>query len=171
MPITDKELKDSLQTSFINRSFNSSDHLQSQLIENYSEKMKSVLDTLLYELSTCKEFFLSAAFLTKSGVAVLINSLLEAEERGVQGKILVSEYLEFTQPEALRALRQFKGIEVRVATQGNMHGKTYLFDKTDYSSIMIGSSNLTAAALKTNCLLYTSPSPRDATLSRMPSSA
>jgi len=150
MPITDKELKDSLQTSFINRSFNSSDHLQSQLIENYSEKMKCVLDTLLYELSTCKQFFLSAAFLTKSGVAVLINSLLEAEERGVQGKILVSEYLEFTQPEALRALRQFKCIEVRVATQGNMHGKTYLFDKIDYSSIMVGSSNLTAAALKTN---------------------
>ena len=27
------------------------------------------------------------------------------------------------------------------------------------------------AALNTNCLLYTSPSPRDATLSRMPSSA
>ena len=36
----------------------------------------------------------------------------------------------------------------------------------------IGSNNWAVAASKTkNCLLYTSPSPRDATLSRMPSSA
>ena len=35
----------------------------------------------------------------------------------------------------------------------------------------IGSSTRIEGAKLTNCLLYTSPSPRDATLSRMPSSA
>ena len=34
-----------------------------------------------------------------------------------------------------------------------------------------GSDKLQANALYTNCLLYTSPSPRDGLLSRMPSSA
>ena len=40
-------------------------------------------------------------------------------------------------------------------------------------AIIIGTTNTPAFSMRwfTNCLLYTSPSPRDATLSRMPSSA
>ena len=43
----------------------------------------------------------------------------------------------------------------------------------DYSSVVRGfiSPDLTGTYLFNICLLYTSPSPRDATLSRMPSSA
>lgn len=147
---TGVELEKSLYTGFVDQSERSKDILQPELVTNNWRKSRCVLDTILQELSTCDKFFMSAAFLTKSGVAVLLNALLESKARGVNGKILVSEYLGFTQPEALRALRQFTNVEVRVATTGNMHGKTYLFDKTDHSSIMIGSSNLTASALKEN---------------------
>ena len=42
----------------------------------------------------------------------------------------------------------------------------YLIDKDDYENV-----DVTIHPSFTNCLLYTSPSPRDATLSRMPSSA
>lgn len=144
------EIQESIYTGFIARTDHLNDSLQPQLITNDWRQSHCVLDTILDDISTCYEFFISAAFLTKSGVAILLNALLESEARGVKGKILVSEYLGFTQPEALRALRQFNNIEVRVATRGNMHGKTYLFDKTNYSSIMVGSSNLTASALKIN---------------------
>ena len=109
-----------------------------------------MLDAVLEGLSTCDSFFISAAFVTKSGVAVLTNALLETEARGIQGQILVSEYLGFTEPEALRSLQQFPNIELKIATTGNMHGKTYLFNRESHSSVMIGSSNLTASALKTN---------------------
>ena len=44
-------------------------------------------------------------------------------------------------------------------------------EKMTYESIMYGYRHIDTAAVYRNCLLYTSPSPRDATLSRMPSSA
>ena len=42
--------------------------------------------------------------------------------------------------------------------------------RSDYLNIKFGGKEL-AAPMYASCLLYTSPSPRDATLSRMPSSA
>ena len=46
-------------------------------------------------------------------------------------------------------------------------------DNVEFFTGACGSSNLTTAAIGTTgtCLLYTSPSPRDWTISRMPSSA
>ena len=44
------------------------------------------------------------AFVTTEGVATLINKLKELESRGINGKIIVSQYLNFTQPEALKRL-------------------------------------------------------------------
>jgi superfamily II DNA or RNA helicase len=70
--------------------------------------------------------------------------------RGVRGRVLVSAYQTFTQPEALRALRQFPNIELRMATTGNFHAKGYLFGKHGINSLLLGSSNLTANALRVN---------------------
>ena len=58
-------------------------------------------------------------------------------------------------------------------------GKSILLDalglalgsRADFGLIRQGSQNAQVSALFQICLLYTSPSPRDATLSRMPSSA
>ena len=145
-----EDLRNSLYTGFIDKATISPEQLQPRLIINDRASSQSVLDSLLSEITQCDRFFICAAFLTKSGVAVLLNTLQEIEARGVKGKILVSEYLGFTQPEALSALLKFRNINVRVATTGNLHGKMYIFDKPDHSALMIGSSNLTAAALKEN---------------------
>ena len=52
------------------------------------------------------------------------------------------------------------------------HGKTTLVDKMIYACKAIDNRKETKELiLDNNCLLYTSPSPRDRTRSRMPSSA
>lgn len=145
-----QELYDALQTGFIDKNITSHENLQPKLIINDHDASKSVLERLLFEITNCDRFFLCAAFITKSGIAVLLNALLKLQDNGIKGKILVSEYLGFTQPEALRSLKKFTNIELRIATKNNLHGKVYVFDKGDTSSIMIGSSNLTASALKDN---------------------
>ena len=87
--------------------------------------------------------------MTNSGVAAIINCLKELEEKNIKGKVLVSQYLNFTQPDALRKLLKFKNIDLKIATN-NFHSKGYLFKHGNTNSIIIGSSNLTQSALCTN---------------------
>jgi HKD family nuclease len=56
----------------------------------------------------------------------IINKLKELQNREITGQILVSQYLNFTQPEALKRLLQFKNIDLRIATTGNAHAKGYI---------------------------------------------
>lgn len=111
---------------------------------------KKVLTTIDKALRNCDEFWFSVAFLTKSGVAVLINLLKELELKKINGKILVSQYQNFTQPEALRTLLKFKNIDLRIVVKGDFHAKGYIFKKGISYDLIVGSSNLTASALCSN---------------------
>ena len=144
------ELNKGLQTGFIDKESASEMLYQPKLLVNKKNPPHKVLSTILEELRYCDEFYISVAFVTTSGVATLMNPLKELEEKGVKGKIVVSQYLNFTQPEALRKLLKFTNIELRIATKENSHSKGYLFKKAEYHNLIIGSSNLTAAALATN---------------------
>ena len=117
---------------------------------NKKNPPQKVLSTILEELRYCDEFYISVAFVTTSGIATLINTFKELENKGVKGNVVVSQYLNFTQPEALRKLLKFTNIELRIATKENSHSKGYLFKKSEYYNLIIGSSNLTASALATN---------------------
>ena len=150
MKASHEELRRSIETGFIDKNYSSNNLYLPQLITNNRLKNKKVLSTILNELRTCDEFYFSVAFLTKSGVAVLINTLEELRNRGIKGKVLVSQYQDFTQPEALKTLLQFENIELRIATEGNFHAKGYFFKHKDQYTLMVGSSNLTASALCTN---------------------
>jgi len=121
-----------------------------QLLVNDHANGKKVLTTILRELTECKAFCFAVAFVTKGGVAVLINTLKELEEKNIKGKILVSQYQNFTEPEALRTLLRLPNIELKIAVTGNFHAKGYLFQKSDGASIVIGSSNMTDNALCAN---------------------
>ncbi|WP_250656446.1 DUF3427 domain-containing protein [Alkalimarinus coralli] len=147
--ILDK-LHQSLQTGFIDKEINSEELYQPTLLVNKKNPPQKILPSILSELLSCDEFFISVAFVTTSGVAVLMNTLKELESRGIQGKIVVSQYLNFTDPEALRKLLRFTNIDLRIATKENSHSKGYLFKRTDYHNLIIGSSNLTSSALTTN---------------------
>ena len=140
----------SLQTGFVDKTILSNLDYQPELLVNQKKPPKKVLSTILQELENCDQFFISVAFVTTSGVATIINKLEELETRKTKGKILVSQYLNFTQPEALKRLSQFQNLELRIATKGNAHAKGYIFKNKKYYNLIVGSSNLTATALSTN---------------------
>lgn len=140
----------SLQTGYVDKNVLSDAAYQPELLVNQKNPAKKVLSTILQELENCNQFYISVAFVTTSGVATIINKLKELENREIKGQILVSQYLNFTQPEALKRLLQFKNIDLRIATTGNAHAKGYIFKNNDHYNLIVGSSNLTAQALSTN---------------------
>ncbi|MBC7490750.1 MAG: DEAD/DEAH box helicase family protein [Glaciimonas sp.] len=139
-----------LHRGFLDATTPSEDRFVPQLVRNDKALGKTVLSVVHRQLSGCEGFWFSVAFATKSGIAALLNVLQELEVKKVKGKVLVSQYQNFTQPEALRALRQFANIELRMATTGNFHAKGYLFSQGAGYNLLIGSSNLTAGALRVN---------------------
>lgn len=113
----------------------------------------TVLNGLLESLDRCTGFYFTVAFLTYGGVQLILQKFKELEERGVEGKILTSTYQNFSEPKAIEKLRDFKNIEVRLLDKqldGGLHAKGYLFIQDEWIEVYIGSSNLTASALKEN---------------------
>ncbi len=150
MDETKHDILKGVTTGFVDKKFSSKTESQPTLLLNDKGAGKKVLTYILRELKTCNEFWFSVAFLTKGGLMALINSLKKTTENDVKGKILVSQYLNFTQPQALRTLLQFPNIETRIVTDGDFHSKGYLFQKTGHFKVVIGSSNLTGNALSSN---------------------
>ncbi|WP_205804421.1 phospholipase D-like domain-containing protein [Methanolobus halotolerans] len=143
-------LLDSLKTGFIDQSLSSKKDYLPELLVNDTNNGKKVLQTISRELKNCDEFWFSVAFATKSGVISLINPLKDLENSRIKGKILVSQYQYFTQPEALKSLLKLKNIELKIAVDSDFHAKGYLFKKNNRYNLIVGSSNLTANALCSN---------------------
>lgn len=144
------DLEESLKTGFIDHSILSKKEYRPQFLINDKLNGKKVLSTIDKGMRECNEFWFSVAFVTKSGVATLLNVLQELKQRKIRGKILVSQYQNFTQPEALKSLLQFDNIDLRIMVEGDFHAKGYLFKKENGYDLIIGSSNLTASALCAN---------------------
>ncbi len=145
-------LPPSLHTGFIDHTQPSNELYRPSLVLNDPPRSK-VLHTLCRELENCSYFEFSVAFITSGGIMMLLQALYEAKAKGITGKILTSDYLGFTDPKALALIRErFDNIELRVYSGKPFHAKGYLFyyGKSDYASLMIGSSNLTHEALATN---------------------
>lgn len=146
----DDNFKKSLFTGFIDKSIDSDTLYQPELLVNRKIPRKKVLSAIIHELLHCESFYISVAFVTTGGIAALINTFKILEEKRIKGKILVSQYLNFTQPEALKRLSQFKNIKLRIITKENSHSKGYIFKFPEYYNLIIGSSNLTSSALSIN---------------------
>ncbi|SEQ76183.1 PLD-like domain-containing protein [Treponema bryantii] len=151
------QLLQSLQTGFISKTHHSISELAPSLLINDYHREKKILTSLLEELSNCKSFDFSVAFINNEGLAAIKQKLDELalysvahRENPIKGRILTTNYLNFTQPSALRELMQFPNIEIRAYTKGGFHPKGYIFEHSNYYSIIIGSANLTASALTMN---------------------
>ena len=67
-----------------------------------------------------------------------------------KGRIITTDYLNFSEPAALRTLLRLPNIETRIYAKDNFHTKGYLFHKESEESLIIGSSNITRDALSKN---------------------
>ena len=143
-------LLESIKTGLINEHIESDISFQPKIITNDYEKREKVLSSINFLLEECDEFFFNVAFVTKSGVISLLNTLKKIERLGVKGKILISKYQNFSDPSALRMLMKFSNIDLRLIDENNFHAKGYLFKKKNNYELIIGSSNLTQDALSKN---------------------
>jgi superfamily II DNA or RNA helicase/HKD family nuclease len=143
------ELQKSLITGCIDGSTKSLEEYQPKLLLNSPES--KVLSNIITELKKCDEFFFSVAFVTNSGVAVLIETLKELEKNDIRGKIIVSEYQYFTEPRALERLIGLKNLDIRIISEEqHLHSKGYILRNDKTISLIVGSSNLTQDALCKN---------------------
>ena len=117
---------------------------------NQSSNMFNEINASLLE---CKSFIFSVAFINFGGLQLLVRTLDELRSSNIKGKILTSDYLNFTDPKALRKLLEFSNIETKVYLQekfGGFHTKAYIFEFEDEIKLFIGSSNITENALLRN---------------------
>lgn len=124
-----------------------------RLLVNNPDEGEKVLTDIIKELKSCDEFFFCVAFLTMGGYQQLFNTFNELKINNVKGKIIVSQYQNFTDPQALKnIIDKFPNIELRIVTQDiiKMHSKGYIFKGNNDVRIIVGSSNLTADALAVN---------------------
>jgi HKD family nuclease len=144
------EIRNAVTTGFVDEKTESFLEYRPSILTNDPITNEKVLTTILDELRACQSFFLSVAFITSGGVASLMGALLDLKSKGISGKILVSEYLNFTEPEALRKLKQLPNVELKIAKESDFHSKGFLFTHSSYYTIIIGSSNITQSALTKN---------------------
>ena len=116
------------ETAFIDGDFESSSEYRPRLLVNNSGH--KVLNSIKDELNNCEEFYISVAFITKGGLTPLLQDLKELEKKGVKGKIITTDYLNFTEPDALKKLNDLSNIEIKMyetdETDG-FHTKGYNF--------------------------------------------
>ena len=151
-------LAEALSTSFIDDSKDSDPDLRARLLRNGPGRDGGVkvLTVLRNELARCDRFDFSVAFVTMSGITPLLLVLQELAQKGVRGRILTSDYLGFTEPQAIEKLSSLPNLEVRLfrvneaGPRAGFHTKGYIFSEGGLCRIIVGSSNLTQTALSTN---------------------
>ena len=148
------ELKSGLSAAYINGSVAANLAYKPAFVSNNPEEGKKVISSVEDELLRCDQFQVSVAFITMGGVTPLLQTLKELEKKGVKGQILTTNYLNFSEPRALGKLNGLKNITLKmydVEAAGNgFHTKGYIFKKEEIYRIIIGSSNMTSAALTVN---------------------
>ena len=105
---------------------------------------------MLEELENSTSFIFSVAFITESGLATFKSHFLDLKQKGVKGRILTSTFLNFNQPKVFKEFLKIENVEVRLTNLSGFHSKGYIFDNKTHYSLIVGSSNLTAHALKVN---------------------
>lgn len=148
------ELRDGFETAFIDAGHASDLSWRPQFVSNNYKEGKKVIAAIDDELLKCSQFQISVAFITMGGVTPLLQTLKELEKRNIPGQILTTNYLNFSEPRALKKLNSFKNISLKMydvdAAGEGFHTKGYIFRKGEVYRIIIGSSNMTASALMSN---------------------
>ena len=148
-----QELNQGFQTAFINAVDKSNLAFKPEFIINNNRKGQKILTSIENELLNCSSFSISVAFITKSGITPLLQTFKDLEKKKIPGRILTTDYLTFTEPEALQTLASLNNISLKIysTNAGNgFHSKGYIFKTDNLLRIIIGSANMTQSALTVN---------------------
>ena len=148
------QLQEGLTTAYIDGTAAANLAYKPAFVSNNPEEGKKVISVIEDELMKCDQFQISVAFITMGGITPLLQTLKELEKRQIPGQILTTNYLNFSEPRALKKLEELSNITLKMydvdrADQG-FHTKGYIFKKKEIYRIIIGSSNITSAALTKN---------------------
>ena len=148
------QLNSGFQTACVDRNYNSNLAYRPQFVSNNYREGRKVISSIEDELLSCDEFCISVAFITMSGITPLLQTLKELEERNIPGRILTTDYLNFSEPKALNKLAELTNITLRIFSSEEsgegFHTKGYIFRQGEVKRIIIGSSNMTLNALTRN---------------------
>ena len=148
------ELRLGFDTAYIDGNVASSMAYKPQFLSNNYKEGKKVISSIEDELLACDQFQISVAFITMGGITPLLQTLKELEKKHIPGKILTTNYLNFSEPKALEKLNGLSNITLKMydadESNGGFHTKGYIFKKEEIYRIIIGSSNMTSAALTIN---------------------
>lgn len=143
-------LSESAITAIVDKDKESNESYRPKLIYNDFEKKIKVSTSIVSELDKCESFDFSVAFITMGGITGLFQKFEELKERQVKGRIITTDYLNFSDPNALKWLLKNTDFEIRMYEKDSFHTKGYIFHGKDVDTMIIGSSNLTADALAVN---------------------
>lgn len=145
-------LVDGYRTAFIDSSYKSDPEFCPQFITN--NQGRKVISTISRELRGCDSALISVAFITKGGIEALKGDFKELEKKGTPIRILTTDYLMFSEPDALDLLDSLDNVSLRLFQTSDdgpgFHTKGYLFYQKENVKILIGSSNLTHNAITRN---------------------
>lgn len=107
-----------------------------------------MIDSLRNSIANADEILINVSFVRDSGTKLLVPDLIKAKEQNKVIKILTSDYMGVTEPNALYRLigigdiRLFNNIEKK-----SFHPKTYIFKNKNKIECYVGSSNISYSAL------------------------
>lgn len=111
----------------------------------------TLLDALKREFEACAVARIAVAFVMNSGLDLIEGPALAALLRGAEVRLLTTDYLGVTEPEALERLCSWHGrLQARVYSHKSrsFHPKAYLFERADGTGrAFIGSANLSRMGL------------------------
>lgn len=117
----------------------------------FSGQSDRFLHTLRQDLARCTAAHFAVAFSMRSGLALIEGPLRSALLRGIHFRMLTTDYLGATEPEALTRLLGLHGrADIRIFSDPaiSFHPKAYIFEFPDgRGRAYIGSSNLSRSAL------------------------
>lgn len=109
-----------------------------------------LLPLITHDIDKAEQVDLAVAFAMTSGVVLIEPWLRDLLARGGRLRVVVGDYMDVTEPAALRRLSDLEGADLYVhqTGRGSFHPKAWLFRAADRSgAAIVGSSNLSETAL------------------------
>lgn len=136
------QLQEGLTTAYIDGTAAANLAYKPAFVSNNPDEGKKVISVIEDELMKCDQFQISVAFITMGGITPLLQTLKELEKRQIPGQILTTNYLNFSEPRALKKLQELSNVTLKMydvdrADQG-FHTKGYIFKKTKIFSTARG---------------------------------